>query len=120
MTDEADDIVDFSQVDALLDAAGREGVMEIMRAFWRSTDDLTARLSRQIDSSDLVEAARTAHAIKGSAANVGASLLASAARTVEAFCKNGDVEAAAGALPTLARSYEIIRTALAARIGAEV
>lgn len=111
-------LVDFSQIDALLSAAGRDGVNDIMLAFWRSTDNLARQLRAEIESRAFADGARTAHAIKGSAANVGASLLASSARSVEICCKDGDAAAAIAALDDLLRAYQETRLALTAHIDA--
>ena len=113
-----DDLVDLSQIDALLEAAGRDGVNDIMLAFWRSTDNLTRQLRTEIDNDKLIDAARTAHAIKGSAANVGASRLSSFARSVETGCKMNDAAAAIVALDDLLRAYEDTRRVLTAHIDA--
>jgi HPt (histidine-containing phosphotransfer) domain-containing protein len=112
------DLVDFSQIDALLDAAGRDGVNDIMLAFWRSTEKLTRQLRTEIDNDKLIDAARTAHAIKGSAANVGASRLSSSARSVETGCKMSDAVAAIAALDDLLRVYEDTQRVLTAHINA--
>lgn len=112
------ELVDFSQVDALLDVAGRDGVDDIMRAFWRSTDDLSRQMRLQIGGGNYADAARTAHAIKGSAANVGACLLAAAARSVELCCKTGDEAGALAALESLDRTYAQTRLVLTAHIEA--
>jgi len=112
------ELIDFSQIDALLSAAGRAGVADIMHAFWRSTDKLTVQLRLQLDESNFAEAARTSHAIKGSAANVGACRLAASAKAVEACCRNCDAAAAIGALDGLLLAYESTRRVMTAHIDA--
>ena len=47
--DESNAIIDASQIESLLDAAGREGVMAILEAFWRSTDETPDRHPRGAD-----------------------------------------------------------------------
>jgi len=115
---DTDHIVDFSQIDALLNAAGRDGVLDILQAFWRSTDELAAQLARQLEEGDLNEAARTAHAIKGSAANVGASSLAFSARAIEACCRDGDAVAALAAIEIMRGAYANTRATMSARVEA--
>jgi HPt (histidine-containing phosphotransfer) domain-containing protein len=112
------ELVDFSQIDALLDVAGRDGVDDIMCAFWRSTDGLARQLKLQIAEGNYSEAARTAHALKGSAANVGACLLAAAARSVELCCKASDEPGAIVALEDLDRICAQTHLALTAHIEA--
>lgn len=84
--------IEDEQLATLLEVAGPEGVREIMDAFWRSTEDILQAVSKQIDSGDFDEAYKSAHALKGSAANVGASLLASIARSIEGACKESDTD----------------------------
>jgi len=111
-------LIDFSQIDSLLDAAGRDGVNDIMLAFWRSTDNLAAQLQTLIGNSEFEEAAKAAHAVKGSAANVGACQLAMSARTLEIACKNRDAAAAIAALSDMNAAYRNARSALTAHIDA--
>lgn len=112
------ELVDYGQIDCLLEAAGRDGVNDILRAFWRSTDDLVRQLNLQIGAADFAEGARTSHAIKGSAANVGANRLSDAARDVEACCKRSDGAGAASAAILLIAAYEKTRSALTAHVEA--
>jgi len=114
--EDTSDLVDFSQIDALLEVAGREGVSDIMEAFWRSTDSLTLQLRSLLNERNYADAAKAAHALKGSAANVGAQLLAVAARGIELGCKGSDAEAAGSALQTLQDAYERTRRAMTERI----
>ncbi len=111
-------LIDFSQIDSLLDVAGRDGVNDIMLAFWRSTDNLAGQLKAQIADRNFEEAAKSAHAVKGSAANVGACILAMSARALEIACKNRDAGAAEAALIVLDDAYRNTRSALTAHIDA--
>jgi HPt (histidine-containing phosphotransfer) domain-containing protein len=117
-TDNAAALVDYAQIDGLLEAAGKDGVDAILCAFWRSTDSLAAQLKAHIDCRDFVEAARASHAVKGSAANVGAHLLSSVAREVETCCKNDDPDGALAALNRLLEAYRRTRAALTDRVAA--
>ena len=82
--------MEVEQLDGLLEVAGPDGVKAILDAFWRSTDDLLRKLRTQIAESDYAAIAASAHAIKGSSSNVGASALAKSARDLEANAKSGD------------------------------
>jgi HPt (histidine-containing phosphotransfer) domain-containing protein len=93
--------VETEQLDGLLEAAGVAGVREILAAFWRSTDGLVAELRAQIARGDQQGAMRSAHALKGSALNVGAVRFADTVRRIEELCKAGDLSAA-GAFATTA------------------
>lgn len=85
------DLLEVSQIDALVDAAGVEGVREILNAFWRSTEGLAAELKAQLARGDRTGAMRSAHALKGSALNVGAVRFAETLRKVEDACRGGDL-----------------------------
>ena len=103
--------VETEQLDGLLEAAGVAGVREILAAFWRSTDGLVAELRGQIAREDRQGAMRSAHALKGSALNVGAIRFAETVRRIEDLCRSGDL-AAAGAYATTAEA-EYRQTVLA-------
>lgn len=105
-------LLELEQIDSLLDVAGVEGVRDILAAFWRSTDDLAAELVHCIDKGECVAVGRTAHALKGSAANVGANLLSDAAREVEGHARTGDLSAARSAIERLLSIYGQTRAAL--------
>lgn len=111
-------LIESEQIDGLLDIAGVGGVREILDAFWRSTDQLSADLERCVAGGERVEAARVAHALKGSAANVGANRLAEAARVVEFHSKNGELIEARRAIERLAAIYRETRDALERHIEA--
>jgi HPt (histidine-containing phosphotransfer) domain-containing protein len=110
--------LDASQIDCLLEVAGVSGVDEIMNAFWKSTDALIAALRAAVEKRDGAEAGRIAHALKGSAANVGASLLSSIARDAEIAAKAGNFDAARAACEAAPAAYEATRRAVAERIAA--
>lgn len=111
-------LIESEQIDGLLDIAGVAGVNDILDAFWRSTDQLSADLARCLSGGEYAEAARAAHALKGSAANVGANRLAEAARLVESLSRNGDLAGAGDALKRLAAIYRETREALERHIAA--
>lgn len=103
--DRVADLVETAQLDGLIDAAGVDGVREILSAFWRSTDGLVADLKRQLVSSDQAAALRSAHALKGSALNVGASRFAETLRRVEEACRAGDLQSASRFASTAEDDY---------------
>lgn len=111
-------LIEQEQLDSLIDVAGVEGVRSILEAFWRSTDDLSADLERCLSGGECANVARSAHAIKGSAANVGANRLSTAARAVEVHAKNGDLVAAKGAIDRLMVVYRETRAALEKHVSA--
>ena len=82
-------------MDSLVAAAGVDGARAIMDAFQRSTIDLLNSLAEGVRCGALGEAYKTAHAVKGSAANVGAQLPAETAAAIEKACREGDSARAA-------------------------
>lgn len=96
----------LEQIDGLVAAAGADGAREIIDAFQRSTHDLLGALEANIDGANLEGAAADAHAIKGSAANVGGKRLAETASRIEQACKGGDLASAKGALQDARDDYE--------------
>ncbi len=105
-------MIDAEQLGGLLEAAGLDGLNAILDAFWRSTDDLLAALKAETDARDVDQAAKTAHAVKGSAANVGAHALAEAARLVENACRDQDFQALDSAVAAVSNAYAATRTAI--------
>lgn len=99
----------LEQIQGLVEAAGVDGAREILETFWRSTTNLLESLTAQVSENTLDAAARTAHAVKGSAANVGAQRLSETASRIEAACKSGDRAAAAGALEKVQQDFEAFR-----------
>lgn len=84
------EFIEASQLEGLIEAAGVDGVREILSAFWRSTDGLLVELRGLVQRSDRTGSARAAHALKGSALNVGAVRFADSVRKVEEACKAND------------------------------
>lgn len=82
------------QVESLIAAAGVDGTRAILEAFQRSTTELLTLLDEGLKGGSLNDAYKNAHAVKGSAANVGAQLLAEAAGAIETACKDGNAVAA--------------------------
>ncbi len=80
-------LVEADQMAALTAAAGVETAMAIIAAFKNSNEELFEALTNQIRENDYLEAAKSAHALKGSAANLGAIALSETAREMEIACK---------------------------------
>lgn len=101
--------VDLQQINGLIDAAGISGAKEIMFAFWRSTDTLMENLDETLSAADYCGAKSAAHALKGSAANVGAAGITDAARQIEAAVNANDLETANDANEALKDAVEEAR-----------
>lgn len=97
----------LDQIDGLVAAAGADGAREIIDAFQRSTRDLLASLGGHLDEANHDAAAADAHAIKGSAANVGGKRLADTASRIEQACREGDTANAKDALQNAHQDYEL-------------
>ena len=96
----------LEQVDGLVAAAGVDGAREILDAFHRSTADLLEALGSQLREAEMDAALATAHAVKGSAANVGAKRLAETAARIEQACRNKDHNSADGSLKEAHHDFE--------------
>ena len=93
------------QVDGLVAAAGVDGAREILNAFRRSTTELLGSLSAQVKRNAFDLAADTAHAVKGSAANIGAQRLSETAAYFEDACKRSDAAGVADALNDMNQQF---------------
>ena len=104
--------IDLQQINGLIEAAGIAGAKEIMVAFWRSTTTLLDSLDQHLAAADYKSIIEAAHALKGSAANVGASDISEFARAVEVGAREEDLEAAIDANDLLKDSVDAARIAL--------
>jgi len=102
--------IQWDQVNSLVAAAGVDGARAILDAFQRSTTELLRALEANLSSGALGEAYKTAHAMKGSAANVGAKLLADRAASIEHACRADDNAAAASILADAHGDFEAFCT----------
>lgn len=98
-----------NQVDGLIAAAGVDGAREIVDAFRRSTEELLEALSAQLRRRDFGAATATAHAVKGSAANVGARRLSQSAAKLEVACRQGSGDGIQDLLDALRNDFRAAR-----------
>lgn len=111
-------LLDTEQFDGLVDAAGVEGVRDILAAFWRSTDGLIVDLNASLVAPDQQAALRAAHALKGSALNVGAVRFADTLRRLELACKEQDFATARRWAETAGADYRDTVEAFEGRLAA--
>jgi HPt (histidine-containing phosphotransfer) domain-containing protein len=111
-------ILDREQIDGLVAAAGVAGTREILAAFWRSTDTLLRTLQEQLSRGDVTEAAKTAHALKGSSLNVGATRLSISVRAIEDACRTKNAANALKSLDGAQTNYADTVKAFDAHLGA--
>jgi len=117
LADLGDGCLEVAQIDALLAAAGADGVKDIFDAFWSSAGDLVDTLAGQVSGGDRAGAAASAHALKGSAANVGASGISQLAARIEEAARSEDSQALqtllAGLLENVAATRALVDEYLA-------
>ncbi|MBT8471690.1 MAG: Hpt domain-containing protein [Marinicaulis sp.] len=118
MSDNKADHLELGQIDGLIAAAGADGAREIVAAFHRSTLDLIEQISAHLQQGALDLAASAAHAVKGSAANVGAVRVAEAAAHLEVMCKEQNHDASGEALNTVRGHFEAANNHLTEHIEA--
>jgi HPt (histidine-containing phosphotransfer) domain-containing protein len=106
-------IIEAEQLTVLAEAAGKEAIEPILDAFWQSNDELFGQLTQAFATGDAGEAAKIAHALKGSASNLGALRLSESAKAVERAAKAGDLETARDALGRLPSEIEVTKDAFA-------
>ncbi len=112
---EATPLIEREQIDSLIAAAGVDGAGEIMTAFWGSTDDLIAALRGALASGAADDARKVAHALKGSASNVGAQALSQTALDFENQCRDGALtDEASDALEAVVACYAHTKDAFTA------
>ena len=107
------ELIDGEQVRVLADAAGKDAVLPILDAFWQSNDELLEQLEAAIASGDADAAAKVAHALKGSAGNLGANAVAETSKQVEFAAKANDLDTAKTASSVLPSQIEGSKAAFA-------
>jgi HPt (histidine-containing phosphotransfer) domain-containing protein len=100
----------------LSEEAGEDMLGDIVGAFEAETVHVTA-LREALDNDDADLARRSAHALKGSSSNVGATSLATVCAKVESLADAGDLTTAADFLDTVAREQRLAAAALAELTG---
>ncbi|MBB4657552.1 Hpt domain-containing protein [Parvularcula dongshanensis] len=104
-------VIEAEQLTVLAHAAGKEAVEPILDAFWQSNDELADQLSNALSSQDIDAIAKAAHALKGSASNLGAVRMAETAREIEYAGKASDLPAVRSAYDRLFGDIEVTKAA---------
>ncbi|MEM9495250.1 MAG: Hpt domain-containing protein [Pseudomonadota bacterium] len=112
------DHIESEQFDSLLSAAGAAVAKEILAAFSRSTEMLFGEVSDHLAKADYDEAAKSAHALKGSAANVGAKRLAQTALKIEEACRANSLADAQAALAAARDDFSTVWILFEEKLGA--
>jgi PAS domain S-box-containing protein len=87
----------------------------ILARFLESTPKQIESLRKSLDSGDAVAAKRTAHAIKGAAADLGAERLRLVAHRIEEAAHAGDLQTAVGHVGELQFQFERLREVIPAK-----
>ncbi len=104
-------IIEPEQIETLVASAGVEMTQTILEAFWASNQEILVNLQSQLADGALAEAAKSAHALKGSAANLGAVVLAEQARLLENACQAMEALSARKVMETIPDSISRTRAA---------
>ena len=85
-------VIDTEQLQTLAAAAGVDAANAILDAFWSSCEDLLVLLRDSFRDQNFDEMSKAAHALKGSAMNLGAVQLAERAKTIESGARERNLE----------------------------
>jgi HPt (histidine-containing phosphotransfer) domain-containing protein len=96
----------------LVDLGDAETVREVITVFQRDTETRIQKLREAVAAGDAVQARAQAHAIKGSAGQVGAMDVSDLCRRIEAAALAQDLAAAGGLLPQLDTAFGMVRQAM--------
>jgi signal transduction histidine kinase/DNA-binding response OmpR family regulator len=106
-------VIDQAALQALTRAVGDEAIVEeICDLFLSEAGPRLTAMHEAAAAGDADGLRSHAHTLKGSAANVGAALVSTLAAELEAFARDGDLEAATALLPRLGEAVDSTRAAL--------
>ena len=102
----------------LVDIGDAQTVREVIAVFQSDTEKRIGRIRTAIAAADAPQVRAEAHAIKGSAGQVGAMHVSSICRQIEAAAVKQDLTTAEGLLPELDAAFATVRAAMSGvRIG---
>ncbi|MCI5044739.1 MAG: Hpt domain-containing protein [Aquisalinus sp.] len=104
-------VIDSEQLQTLAIAAGVEAAGAILDAFWTSCEDLLVLLKDSFRDRNFDEMSKAAHALKGSAMNLGAVQLAERAKLIETGARDNDLQTIQQAFIHLASDVAASRVA---------
>jgi HPt (histidine-containing phosphotransfer) domain-containing protein len=108
------DPLDRTQIEFLvsLDEGQGELLAEIVREYLIVSEECSTELVRLLGEGDCPAIERTAHALKGASANVGATGLADVCARLESTAHQGQLSDAAGHMEQFGEELERVRAAL--------
>jgi CheY-like chemotaxis protein len=92
---------------------------EVLEAFLREVSGLYASLARHLRAREAQQGYTAAHALRGAAANAGATLVRDLCSDIEARARGGELDAAIDRLGALATQIERFRTHAPAELNAD-
>ena len=105
------DVISGDQMEMLIASAGVDTAKAILDAFWKSNDEIVAAMTVHLENANFTEASASAHALKGSAANLGATRLTERAKLIENACRAQDITAARAAFDQVVGDLQATRHA---------
>ncbi len=90
----------------LAEYAGSDTVVELTQLFQARTPALLATLREAVRTADVKQVQATAHALKGSSANIGATEMSKACAELETLARAGGLDNATALVAHIDREYE--------------
>ncbi len=121
MSRNPEDVLDHEVIASLRELSGDDEpslFAELVQLFLEDTPDRIHQLSQALEANDAHSLERAAHALKSSAANLGASALSALFREIESFGRTKQLERAAALIRESRQEYERVQHALQAEIAA--
>jgi len=108
----------LDQLSALQQTGTSDLVQRVIEAYFSSSAELATQLAASIDAADVDGVRSSAHALKSSSANVGATALAEMCKELENAARQGDLDSAPERGQRILQEHEKVIEALATRAGA--
>ena len=100
------------ELQMLADIGDAETVREVIAVFQSDTEKRIRRIRSAVAAADAPQVRAEAHAVKGSAGQVGAMHVSSLCRQIEAAAIKQDLATAGGLLPELEAAFQTVRAAM--------
>jgi signal transduction histidine kinase/CheY-like chemotaxis protein/HPt (histidine-containing phosphotransfer) domain-containing protein len=114
-----DEPIDYKVLDSLgqLQREGRPDIVqEVIHLFFKAAGDLLKDLKEGAANRDAALLHQTSHALRSASANVGAVILSSRCKELEAMAQSGVVSDAASIVAAIFEDYRVVEIALSPRL----
>jgi DNA-binding NarL/FixJ family response regulator len=114
-----DEPIDYKLLDSLgqLQREGRPDIVqEVIHLFFKAAGDLLKDLKEGAANRDAALLHQTSHALRSASANVGAVILSSRCKELEAMAQSGVVSEAASIVAAIFEDYRVVEIALSPRL----